>query len=216
MHRQPQRPTRSWLLPWKVWLAVGLLAGAALTFALGVHPFLAFSRPVPADILVVEGWVPDYVLAAAVQEFKHGRYARVFVSGLDYPAGPADSGARSYATEASAQLAAGGIEGSVIVACPGSGTDWNRTSTSARIVRERMHALSVKPKGINVVTMGPHARQTLLAYRRLMAPTIPVGVISFPKDDYDPARWWASRAGIKKVTKDFAGWVRELLFGLRS
>lgn len=50
----------------------------------------------------------------------------------------------------------------------------------------------------------------------MIDPQIPVGVISIPKNDYDPSRWWASSAGIKKTTKDFAGWVKELIFGLRS
>ena len=45
---------------------------------------------------------------------------------------------------------------------------------------------------------------------------IPVGVLSVPKDDYVASRWWASAAGLKKVTKDFAGWAKEKLFGARS
>ncbi|HUJ42992.1 MAG TPA: hypothetical protein VLW52_05220 [Opitutaceae bacterium] len=211
---QPKSRTR--LMRWKGWLAVGILAATAITLARWVQPFLAISWPVPADVLVVEGWVPDYVLAAAAREFRHGHYTRLLVSGLAYDRGPAGTGEKSYAREAAEQLATLGIDRSLIVACPGPGAEWNRTSHSVRVVRDRLRALGITPQGINVMTLGPHARQTLLAYRRLIDPTIPVGVISIPKDDYDPARWWASRAGIKKVTKDLAGWVRELLFGLRS
>ena len=86
----------------------------------------------------------------------------------------------------------------------------------ARRVRDQIRAPGIRPKGVNVITLGPRARPTLLTYRRMIDPQIPVGVISIPKNDYDPWRWWASRAGIKKITKDFAGWVKELIFGLRS
>jgi hypothetical protein len=79
-----------------------------------------------------------------------------------------------------------------------------------------MFSFPARPRGVNIVTLGPHARQSLLAYSRMVGPDIPVGVISVPKDDYDPDRWWAYAAGIKKTTKDFAGWLKEVLFGLRS
>jgi hypothetical protein len=64
--------------------------------------------------------------------------------------------------------------------------------------------------------MGPHGRQSRLAYSRILGPAVAVGVITVPKYDYDRRWWWLSPAGIKKTTKDFAGWVRELAFGLRS
>jgi hypothetical protein len=86
----------------------------------------------------------------------------------------------------------------------------------AAAVRDRMRSMGVQPRGVNVLTLGPHGRQSRLAYRRMLGPSIPVGIITVPKDDYDPAWWWMSRAGIRKTTKDFAGWVRELVFGLRS
>jgi len=216
MPEPTDRKPRPRLLPWTTWLAVGVLGAAAIAVVRWVHPFLAISRPVSADVLVVEGWVPDYVLVAAAREFREGPYRRVLVSGLADHAGPAGASERSYVQGAAERLGTLGIDRAQIVACPGPGAEWNRTSKSVRVVRDRLRALGLTSKGINVVTLGPHARQTLLAYRRLIDPTIPVGVISIPKDDYDPAQWWTSRAGRKKVIKDFAGWIREFLFGLRS
>jgi hypothetical protein len=177
---------------------------------LGLHPFLAVNAPVQADTVVVEGWVPTYVLDSAVVEIVRGKYKHVFVSGMEEikgEVGPA---------HVVRYLVAAGIDPTIIVAVPAPRVEWNRTSRMARAVRDRMLELGLKPQGVNVITLGPHGRQSRLAYSRILGAAVPVGVISVPKDDYDPSYWWLSGAGIKKTTKDFAGWLRELVLGLAS
>lgn len=193
------------------WLGLATFATAVVLFALLAHPFLAISTPVQADTMVIEGWVPPYVLKAAAAEFAHHGYSRVFVSGLESTDNRETDAARSVR-----ELVALGIDPAKIVEATCAAAGFNRTSHMARAVRDRMRALGVRPSGVNVVTLGPHARQSRLAYQRLLGAETPVGVISIPKNDYDPSFWWASRAGIMKTTKDFAGWLKEELVGLRS
>ena len=45
--------------------------GAAL------YPFLSKSQLVPAKVMVVEGWLPDYALQQAVSEFQEKSYERM-------------------------------------------------------------------------------------------------------------------------------------------
>ena len=181
---------------------------ALVSFLLFVHPFLAVDAPVQADTLVIEGWVPVYVVDRAIAEIARGPYIHVFVSGMESDSAQSMSVVR--------RLVAAGIAPDRIVPAPAPEVSFNRTSHMARAVRDRMRELRLEPHGVNVVTLGPHARQTRLAYTRLLGSITPVGVISVPKDDYVPAWWWASSAGIKKTTKDFAGWLKEVVFGLRS
>jgi hypothetical protein len=184
---------------------------ALVVWLLFVHPFLAVDAPVVADTLVIEGWLPQYALDRAVAEIRRGMYDHVMVAGM------AQSSARAPDSVWAGQyLEAAGIPPDRIVVIAAPEVRWNRTSSTARAVRDRLRELDVKPNGVNIVTLGPHARQSLLAYSRMLGPSIPMGVINIPKDDYDPAWWWASTAGIKKTTIHFAGWIRELLFGLRS
>ena len=83
-----QRESR-WRLTRRGWVvaAVLVLTGVAV-FLRGIHPFLAVNAPVQAEVLVVEGWVADYALKAAVKEFKRGAYKTVYVTG-----GPIEHGA---------------------------------------------------------------------------------------------------------------------------
>ena len=200
----PQRRRRKWA-------AAGLCIVALWAFALYVHPFLAINEPVDADTMVVEGWVPAYVLDGAAREIVRGKYAHVFVAGME-----SEEGGESDAAGAARYLVAAQVSPSIIIDSTTPATSWNRTSHMARAVRDRMDLLGIKPKGVNVLTLGSHGRQSRLAYRRILGPQILVGVITIPKNDYDPARWWASLAGVKKTTKDFAGWLKETLLGLRS
>jgi len=204
-----RRPKRRWLL-----LAVALVG--LLLFLLFVHPFLAINRRVPADTLIVEGWLPDYAAVSAAKEFQSGHYRKIFVSGIVLGKDDPHFTDGSDSALIVRTLQAQGIDPAMIEACPVSSPIFNRTSLMARGVSDRMKASNYTPHGANVVTLGPHARQTLLAYERMLGARTAVGVISYPKDDYNPARWWTSMAGIKKTTKDFAGWLKELLVGRRS
>src|SRR4029453_16591238 len=68
-----------WSLSWRgrLILASALLLVAALVLK-GVYPFLAITHRVNANILVVEGWIHEYAIRAAVKEFESKQYQRVF------------------------------------------------------------------------------------------------------------------------------------------
>ena len=71
-----------WCLSWRGRLIVAsalLLVGALVLK--GVYPFLAITHRVDANILVVEGWINEHAIRAAVKEFQSNHYERVFTTG---------------------------------------------------------------------------------------------------------------------------------------
>ena len=204
------RPAGRW------WLAgLGGLA-VLVVFAAFVHPLLAVTSRVDADVLVVEGWVDDDILAAAAREFRQGNYGLIVTAGLEFEAGADRSGKGSYAAQAAAKLAALGTPKTCLISCPTPFVSWHRTSNSARAVREMLRARGVRPHGVNVLTAGPHGRETWVAYRRMLDGFGPVGVISVPNTSYDATWWWASAEGRRWVFKNIVGWPKEVLLGERS
>lgn len=195
---------------------IGAIAIILLILAFGflafIHPLLAVTARVDADVLVVEGWVPEETLVAAVREFKTRHYHWLVASGLRFP--PETPG--SYAEEAALTLKTLGVPANQLLALPADRVDWYRTSTSARGVRDGLKRLGIQPTGINVMTAGPHARETWIAYRRIMRTTCKVGIISIPVDEYDSARWWTTPEGRQWVLKNVAAWAKEALIGQRS
>lgn len=109
-----------------------------------------------------------------------------------------------------------GVPPSRLLSCPAPAVTSHRTWASAVAVKRMLSRQDLKPIGVNVITAGPHARQTALAYRRAFGAACRVGVISVPTGDYRPDWWWASSRGIHWVAKDFAGWLNLFLWGPRN
>jgi hypothetical protein len=74
--------TTRWGLSWRGWVliaAIGLL-GAVLTVA-NIYSFLAVTNRVGADTLVVEGWIDEFAMQTAVNEFRSGGYRHLCTTG---------------------------------------------------------------------------------------------------------------------------------------
>ena len=71
-----------WSLSWRgrLILASAFLLVGALCVK-GIYPFLAITHRVNANILVVEGWVHEYTIRAAVDEFRSGSLRARFRNG---------------------------------------------------------------------------------------------------------------------------------------
>lgn len=217
MTAQPVTPQKKPRLSRRIkWIAFTVMGAAALAFILFVHPFLAVTQRVDADILIVEGWIPHYMLPPTAEEFSRGNYTVLLVSGLENDPKAGQTDQVPDAARAAARLQELGVSPGDVLPCPAPFATWMRTSKTARAVRDKVAELGLKPKGINVVTAGPHARETWVAYQHAFGKDMPVGIISIPKTNYPANRWWLSRQGLIWVPKDFVAWLKEVILGQRT
>lgn len=198
-----------------IWIIVPIFVIIAC-YIIFIHPFLAVTKPVAANILVIEGWVPDHVAEAAIKEFRKSRYEWFVVSGLKIR----DAGDTSITNQQSVHLfdllIKSGIPRDRLIHSIAPLIDFNRTGAMARQTVKELTSKKASVEGVNVITAGPHARQSWIAYRRLFKAICPVGVISIPKTNYNADRWWMEKEGLKWVNKDFMAYVKELLIGARK
>lgn len=193
----------AWTLSGRGWLAVCclfLLGGAGVAFSL--HPFLAQTRRVDADFLVVEGWIPEYALREAVAFYRQQPCRGVFTTG-----GPFADEADSHADVAARRLAQLGIPTGQVRSVPDSKVSRERTYASALALRDFMEKQSLKFSGLNVVTLGPHARRTRLMFEQAFGPQVRIGVIAIPNRGYDPRHWWRNNEGLKDVVTETLAYV---------
>ena len=207
---------RTFLLSSRSWLLLASFAFLLIVAAHFIHPVLAVTSRVDADVLIVEGWVADSILVGAMQEFHRGNYAYLFTSGLELEKYKDQEPRDSYAAKAARQLIKLGAPPASVIPCPTPQVSWNRTSSSARAVRYALQQRGIVPKGINVLTAGPHGRETWVAYRRIFNHVASIGIISIPNETYEASRWWESHEGRRWVFKNIAGWTKEVLIGSRS
>lgn len=171
-----------------------------------------------AEVLVLEGWAVEFefCLTMAAEEFASGRYQYLATSGIeDATLGP-DGTRYSAANRAAVRLIELGVDPARIVPCPAPATRKNKTSSSARGVREQLKARGIVCTAINVVTTEPHSRQSRLAYRRMFEPDVRVGMIPVRNPNLNHNTWWRTTHGWRVAAKTFGGWGRELLLGLRD
>ena len=193
-----------WGLTWQGWLALLLVVAlAAVTFLTKIHPFLTSTDKVESNIMVVEGWVHDYVIQAAAKEFRAGNYQRAFSTG-----GPsAGSGGYTWDADTSASVGAGQLRAAGVppaalqmVASHVIGRD--RTYYSAVALRDWFHEHDMDVKSFNIVAESTHARRTWFLFQEAFGDKVKVGVITIQNPDYDAKRWWQSSDGFRDVISE--------------
>ena len=203
-----------WGLAWQGWLLL-LLVSALLVSCLfvTVHPFLATTHRVDTNILVVEGWVHDYVIRAAAKEFSAGDYQRVFSTG-----GPsAGSGGYTWDADTSASVGAGQLRGAGIPAIlvqmvPSRVIGRDRTYYSAVALRDWFREHNLNVGSFNIVAEDAHSRRTWLLFQEAFGDKVKVGIIAVKNPDYDPRYWWRSSDGFREVIGEAIAYLYARLF----
>lgn len=176
-----------------------------------IHPFLAITKPVHGDVLVVEGWVHEYMIPQAVRVFETGDYRAVVTTGIraaSSAGGQADD-ATGTAAQAAARLVRYGLPADTVTQVPAAAVRTHKTAASAKALRLWLAAYP-QYRSVDVFTGGPHARKTLVIFRRVLGTDIKVGVIAGRIEHYSPERWWLSWRSIEVVTRYFFGYFYAL------
>lgn len=196
-----------WGLTLRGWLMM-LVAIACLLWSIlfKLEPFLAYSAPVSADILIVEGWIGDQGIIGAMEEFESQSYKLLITAGSNFGRGEYLSEYQDFAHLSEATLVTLGFDSKKIQPIPTPTAERDRTLTSAVEVKTWLSQNDLELQGINLYTVDVHSRRTWLLYQKTLAP-MEVGIISHPPQDYDPQKWWATSEGFRKVFSETLAYV---------
>jgi len=198
---------RGWLLVASASLVAGYL------FLLNIHPFLAVTHRVNANILVVEGWIPEYAIREAVEEFRRGSYQRIFTTGG--PVFGIGHYVNDYQTSASVGadlLKNAGVPPESVQMVPSRVMDRDRTYGSAVALRDWFRGQNLAIHNFNVLTEGCHARRTRLLFQEAFGEGVKVGIIAVPNPDYDARHWWRYSEGVKDVLSEGVAYLYAKFF----
>jgi hypothetical protein len=170
--------------------------------------FFSLTQRVPAEVLVVEGWIGPEGLRAAAAEFKAGGYRNIVATGGQMAEGQDRS---TYAEMAGQELLRLGIPRDKIIAAPIGQIERERTYKSAVAAWQALQEKGIHPEALNVFTLGPHARRSRLVYAKIYRPGTQVGVIAFVPASYEVEPWWRSGARTKCMLKEVVGYPFEIL-----
>ena len=194
---------------WLLMLALCVLGG--LAGLREIYPFMASDRPVASEILVVEGWIPDYALKLGLDLSVEQKSRYLLLTGGTVKGEVNPERGDTYAQMAITRLQRLGgdlqhvhpVPSAELTAQP----ERDRTYASAIAVKKWLKDQGVSVHSINVLTLGPHARRSRLLFEKLFGPEVEVGVIAIPDREYDPRLWWRYSEGVKEVLSEGAAYL---------
>ena len=194
------------------WLSILVLLTSPLVWWYNCgESYLSLTRRLPADVLVVEGWIGRNGIRAAAAEFEERGYKYVVASGGEVTGGGWAQGGWSYAEAAKRELISLGVPEDRIIVAFGGIAETQRTYESASSVWRALQARGIHPTALNVFTWGPHARRSQLVFAKVLGPGVQVGVIAWTPFSYQASPWWRSSDRARELLTETAGYVYELL-----
>ena len=206
------RRRQVWVPTWRGCLLLLVLCILATYVGVrGIHPFLAPDRPVASDILVVEGWVPDYALKRGLDLSVERKSSYLLLAGGTVRGEVNPEPGDTYAHMAMQRLKRIGGDLPHVHPVPSPELtpepERDRTYASALAVKKWLKDQGVSVRSINVLTMGPHARRSRLLFQKAFGPGIEVGVFAIRNREYDPRTWWRYSEGVKEVLSEGAAYL---------
>jgi len=198
-----------WRVTWIGWMGILAFWGLVLLlFLFAIHPFLAPTKPVVADILISDNCLVDYGLKELSDEFRSKNYSLILCAGGNLQEGdPLTEYYKNSAELSAAILMKFGINEKAIVAIPPKPVKKDRTFASALAVKNWLAQNNIQPKGINVFSLGPHSRRSWMLFREAIGEEIPVGIIACENREYDPGRWWKTSSGVRTVLDETIAYI---------
>ena len=174
---------------------MGLLALGGLVlflFLFTIHPFLAPTKPVDADILIADNCLVDYGLKKLSDEFRSKNYSLILTAGVLLPQGsPLAAEYKTSGELSAAILKKFGIREKAIVPIIPKPVKRDRTFASALAVKNWLAQNNIQPKGINLFSIGPYSRISWMLFKEAIGEEIPVGIIACEYGgEEDHKRWW--------------------------
>jgi len=193
---------------------LGAFAIVVLLVFLGIwlciygESFFSLTHRLPAEVLVVEGWIGNDGLRNAAAEFERGAYQYIVATGGQ----TADRRSPSnFADLAGQELIRLGVPKDRIIIAPTGEVEHERTFKSAVAAWRALQLKGIHPKALNVFTLSVHARRSRFVYAKVYAPATQVGVIAWTPSDYQAAPWWRSSRRTKCFFKEIVKYPLEVL-----
>jgi hypothetical protein len=177
-----------------------------------IHPFLAVTDPVPADVLIIEGWIPADTMRQAAAEFRQGGYHRlILLRPILDDADKYQSGRYSGDFMANLLIEDGVPTAEETTLFPVVAQK-DRTYHSALAARQWLAEHGMNVRSLDVATLGPHARRSRLLFEQAFGDDVKIGIIALSNREYDPAHWWRSSEGVREVVGESIAYVYAKFF----
>ena len=179
-----------------------------------IHPFLALNSPVNGDIMVVEGWLPDYVLQEPIRDFQDGSYKLLVTTGGSLPQSSyfAGSGYSTLAELTAATIIKIGFDDNKLFVIPTPAVNRDRTYASAIALKKWLDNSGIVIEALDIYSFGPHSRRSWLLFQYVFAPDIAIGIVAIENRSYNAKKWWKTSSGVRIVLSETIAYIYAKFF----
>lgn len=210
LFRKKERWTATWL---GNLIKLGIFLLLVVIWAHTIQPFLAPIEIVESDLLVVEGFIPDYAIEEAGEIYKAGKYRQMIITGKKRMKGAhLDQYENDGAFSAATLIKLGFDSAKIVVVAVDRDIKRDRTYVSALAIKQWIEENQIKETGFNIVTLGCHARRSRLLFEKAFGDQYNIGIIAIDDRGYDADHWWQSSNGFREVIKETIAWVYARFF----
>jgi hypothetical protein len=189
------------------WLLLLLLLFLSIIIARNsLYNILAPVNRVKADVLVLEGYVTDYVVDSAMKEFKRGNYKLLITTGTPLETGHLLLNYDNTASLTSASLLKAGFDSTRLVTVPSAEIRNDRTFNSAKELARWLKRHRPFVKSVNLMSMSVHGGRSRLLFQSAMGDAYQVGIISIKNYYYGKDDWWKSGKGFRETLNEAFGY----------
>ncbi len=178
----------------------------------GAFSFLSVNKPTNGDLLVVEGWIPFYMMNQAAAEYHRGQYKKVVLVGSRLDLKSSCTTINSDEDYTAYTLMKQGVPRQSLDTLHCFVGEKDRTYQAALGVKEWLEKNDLHVKSFDVVTVGPHARRSWLTYRAAFGSSAEIGIVSLKDPTYDSDHWWRTTKGFRDVFWEGIAYVYAVLF----
>jgi len=189
------------------WLLILLIIFISFFFLIdNLYRIIAPVKREKTEILVLEGFVNDYVIDSAIREFNQGHYKLLITTGTPLEWGHLLASYDNTAKVAAASLIKSGFDSTKLVVVSTSEIRNDRTYNSAKELKRWFNSHKSSVRSINVMTMGVHGGRSRLLFQYAMGDSIHVGIISVKNFSYSSKDWWKSGKGVRETLNEVIGY----------
>ncbi|MBK9992037.1 MAG: hypothetical protein IPP19_15270 [Verrucomicrobia bacterium] len=191
---------------WRLLIALGaLLSGLAYVFL--IEGFLAITKPVQSDVLVIESWFPENLAVLdAAEVIRQGNYRHILCVALDEPSSRGSSGL-PVAERTARRLIGLGTDPQIIRVLNIPFENSKRTYTLAAAARDWLKKELPETRAINLFSINVHARKSHILFLKAFPPDYTIGIIASKIPPYPYSRWWLSPKGIYVTVRNTFGYL---------
>ncbi len=196
-----------WALTLWGWLCLGIIIFLlSWQFFRNLYVVLAPTEREETDLLVLEGFVSDLVIADAIREFYSRPYTLLITTGTPLEVGSMLLPWENTAGVAAASLLRMGFDSARLKVVPSSEIIHDRTFQSARALAHWLKIHRPETRSLNLMTSSVHGGRSRLLFQAGIGDTVRVGIISNPNYYYGRDDWWKSSKGIRETLNEAIGY----------